>query len=66
VKTVEIRGVWLIKDHEHLGNMIHVVVELTDGTHHEIMADRAEGPISHYVHPSGIVNAPLYDLGDKK
>lgn len=57
--TVEIRGVWLIKDTAHLGNRLRVAVELADGTTREVITERADdGPISHYVHPSGILAAP--------
>lgn len=59
-KTIDIRGVWLIKEHAHLGNHIQVLVQLADGTHHIAIEDVADdGPISHYVHPAGILNSPV-------
>ncbi len=61
MKTVEIRGVWLIKATAHNGGRIEVVVELADGTHCLAIDEVADdGPISHYVHPSGIVTSPLW------
>lgn len=61
-KTIEILGVQLLKDSAHLGNAIRVLVELADGTYREVITDRADdGPISHYVHPAGILAAPAYD-----
>jgi hypothetical protein len=63
VKTVEIRGVWLIKATAHNGNRLQVVVELADGTTRLAIAEIADdGPISHYVHPAGIVAAPEWDI----
>lgn len=60
MKTIEIRGVWLIKATAHNGNRLQVVVELADGTQHVAIAEVADdGPISHYVHPAGIIRAPV-------
>jgi hypothetical protein len=60
VKTIEIRGVWLIKSTAYYGNRIEVLIELADGTHHIAITDIADdGPISQYVHPSGIVASPI-------
>jgi hypothetical protein len=65
VKTIEIKGVWLIKGTAHNGNQIKVVVEMADGTHHLAIREVADdGPISHYVHPSGILAAPVVDFED--
>jgi hypothetical protein len=59
-ETIEIRGVWLIKEPEHLGNGIQVLVETADGKHHIAIEETADdGPISHYVHPAGIEKAPV-------
>ncbi|MFY1595470.1 hypothetical protein [Micromonospora sp. WMMD737] len=61
--TIEIKGVWLIKDTAHNGNRLEVLVELTDGTLRTAITDTADdGPISHYVHPTGILNAPVHPL----
>ena len=67
MKTIEIKGVWLIKATEHNGNALTVVVELADGTQHAAIQEVADdGPISHYVHPSGILRAPIFTLdGDR-
>ncbi|MCX5066635.1 hypothetical protein OOJ91_12175 [Micromonospora lupini] len=63
MKTIEIKGVWLIKATEHNGNGLQVLVELTDGTVRTVISEVADdGPISHYVHPAGILNAPVHDL----
>lgn len=62
MKTIEIRGVWLIKDTEHHGNEVRVLVELPDGSMREVISEVAYGPISHYVHPSGILNAPEWNV----
>lgn len=63
MKTIEIRGVWLIKDTAHLGNRIQVVVETADGKKYVAIEDVADvGPISHYVHPAGIRTSPELDL----
>lgn len=63
MKTVEIRGVWLIKDTAHNGNGLRVLVELPDGFMAEVISEVADdGPISHYVHPSGILNAPEWNV----
>jgi AICAR transformylase/IMP cyclohydrolase PurH len=62
VKTIEIRGVWLLKATAHNGNRLEVVVELADGSQRLAIAEVADdGPISHYVHPAGIVNAPAWE-----
>lgn len=62
-KTIEIRGVWLIKEHAHLGNHLQVLVELADGTHHIAIEENADdGPISHYVHPAGILRSPVREF----
>lgn len=62
MKTIEIRGVWLLKATAHNGNRLQVVVELADGSKHLAISEVADdGPISHYVHPAGIVAAPTWD-----
>lgn len=62
-KTIEIRGVWLVKTPAHLGNEITVLVETADGQHHEAITEVADdGPISHYTHPAGILAAPVRQL----
>lgn len=59
IKTIEIRGVWILKKPRHLGDQISVVVELADGTMKEVISEISDdGPISHYVHPAGINTAP--------
>lgn len=59
--TIEIRGVWLLKGTAHLGNKLTVLVQLADGTYREAIAEVADdGPISHYVHPAGILAAPVH------
>jgi hypothetical protein len=64
MQTVEIRGVWLIKQTEHNGNGIEVLVELSDGTHRVAISEVADdGPISHYSHPAGIRAAPVRTFG---
>jgi hypothetical protein len=61
--TIEIVGVWLTKDTAHNGNGIKVLVELPDGTlRTAIQHHSGDGPISHYVHPAGILNAPVHEL----
>ncbi|WBB94209.1 hypothetical protein [Verrucosispora sp. WMMC514] len=63
MKTIEIKGVWLVKDTAHNGNGLEVLVELPDGTLRTAITDTADdGPISHYVHPAGILNAPVHPL----
>ncbi|MFI6266143.1 hypothetical protein [Micromonospora sp. NPDC051006] len=63
MKTIEIKGVWLTKSTAHNGNGIEVLVELADGTHHVAISETADdGPISHYVHPSGILKAPVREF----
>lgn len=64
MKTIEIKSVWLIKRPNHLGNGLQVLVQLADGTYHEAIADVADdGPISHCVHPAGIVRGPVVTFG---
>jgi hypothetical protein len=64
VETIEIRGVWLVKQPEHLGNGIQVIVETGDGVHHVAISERCDdGPISHYVHPAGIRRSPVREFG---
>ena len=64
-KTIEVRGVWLIKDTEHNGNRIEVLVEMADGKHHVAITEVADdGPISHYVHPAGILRAPVREFDE--
>jgi hypothetical protein len=46
---MEITGIWLIKNHAHLGNQVQILIETGVGTgwkllHSEIISD---GPISH-------------------
>lgn len=61
MKTIEIKGVWLLKDTAHNGNRLEVLVELADSTKHVAISEVADdGPISHYVHPSGILAAPIH------
>lgn len=63
IETIEIRGVWLIKATAYNGGKLQVVVETADGARHVAIEEVAdEGPISHYVHPSGIEAAPLLEL----
>ncbi|MEU4590059.1 hypothetical protein [Micromonospora aurantiaca (nom. illeg.)] len=63
MKTIEIKGVWLTKDTAHNGNRLEVLVETADGKHHIAITDTADdGPISHYVHPSGIASAPVREF----
>jgi hypothetical protein len=60
VKTIEIQGVWLIKKPAHLGNDIEVLVQLADGTCRAAITEVADdGPISHYVHPAGILRGEV-------
>ena len=60
MKTIEIKGVWLIKQPNNLGDGLQVLVQLADGTYHEAIAETADdGPISHYVHPAGIAAGPV-------
>lgn len=59
MKTIEIKGIWLIKATAHNGNRIEVLVELPDGTYRAAITEVADdGPISHYSHPAGILAAP--------
>lgn len=63
METIEIKGVWLIKSAAHNGNGIQVIVELPDGTLHAVIEEPADdGPISHYVHPAGILHAPVREF----
>ncbi|WP_146605828.1 hypothetical protein [Micromonospora craterilacus] len=65
--TTPIKGVWLIKDTAHNGNQIEVLVELPDGTLRTAISETADdGPISHYVHPSGILRAPVHELSSRE
>jgi hypothetical protein len=53
METVEIRGISLTKQGDH----IVVEVWMPDGSYHEVIRERAEGPISHCVHAAGINKA---------
>jgi hypothetical protein len=70
VKTIEIQGIWVIKATEHNGGRLEVLVELADGTYHEAWAQDAiqdhDGPISHYVHPAGILRVDVRTFDDSK
>lgn len=61
--TIEIKGVLLRKNFQHLGNNLEVLVELPDGTYRTVISGYRcdEGPIEHYVHPAGIASAPAAD-----
>ncbi|MFE7868832.1 hypothetical protein ACFUYE_00570 [Micromonospora humida] len=63
MKTIEIKGVWLIKSTAGTGNRLEVLVETIDGQHHVAITETADdGPISHYVHPAGIAAAPVREF----
>lgn len=65
MKTIPIKGVWLIKTTAHTGNRLEVLVELADGTKHVAISEVADdGPISHYVHPTGIITSPVRDFAE--
>lgn len=67
MKTIEIKGVWLIKATAHNGNRLRVLVELADGTTHVAIDEIADdGPISHYVHPAGILRGELHTFNDRE
>lgn len=62
-KTIQIQGIWVLKDTDFNGGRLEVLVQLADGTYHCAWAQDAIGdhigPISHYVHPAGILKGPL-------
>lgn len=61
--TIEIRGVWLIKDTAHNGNGLRVVVEMADGSKRLVIDEVADdGPISHYAHARGIPGKPYWTV----
>lgn len=63
MRTIEIKGVWLIKSTANNGNGLEVLIELPDGTHRVAISETADdGPISHYVHPAGILHAPVREF----
>lgn len=64
-EPIAIEGVWLIKEAGENGK-IKVLVELPgEEGYREIIVDTAdEGPISHYVHPSGIRQANVVTLSE--
>lgn len=61
-EPLKIKGVWLLKQHEHLGNRLQVIVELPDSAKKVAIDEIADdGPISHCVHPAGITSAPTME-----
>lgn len=49
MKTVEIKGVWLLKDTGHNGNAIRVVVETADGVKHVAIELRDDPDLRRHV-----------------
>lgn len=64
MNTIEIKGIWLLKKHGHLGNNIEVLVELPDGTYRVAISGYQcdDNAISHYVHPGGIQDATVREF----
>jgi hypothetical protein len=61
-EPVPVTGVWLQKATAHNGSQLRVLVEV-EGEWHEAITEVAhEGPISHTVHPSGILLAPVVEF----
>jgi len=65
-QPIAVRGVWLLKEAGDNGK-ITVLVDLPDEEgYREVVVDTAdEGPISHYVHPSGIAQAKHVAVTEK-
>jgi hypothetical protein len=67
-KTIQIRGIWVIKATDFNGGRLEILAELGDGTHHVAWSQDAigehSGPISHYVHPAGILSGPVRTFDD--
>lgn len=62
VEELAIRGVWLVKASGKNGKL-QVLVDV-DGDLHEVIDEISdEGPISHYVHPAGILQASVITMG---
>jgi hypothetical protein len=62
--TAEVKGVWLTKDTARLGGALAVIVEMADGTMHEVISERCDdGPISHYAHARGFTGKPVRERG---
>ena len=63
--TVRIRGVWLVKKHEHLGGHVQVIVQLVDGSYRVAVSHKNPGDnlISHYAGASGVATWPVYEVG---
>lgn len=65
-ETIDIRGVWLIKDTAHNGSRLQVLVETADRQHHLVIDETSDdGPISHYVHPAGIIAGPIREFEER-
>lgn len=65
-QPIPILGVWLIKEAGTNGKL-QVLVELPgeEGYREAIWDVADDGPISHYVHPSGIAQAKRIDITEK-
>lgn len=55
-ESIDIAGIWL----QRIGNKLRVIVE-REGMLYLAIEEHVDGPTSHYVHPTGIRNAPLCD-----
>lgn len=56
-----IEGVWLLKESGPNGKL-RVLVEVEGDLHEAITEVADDGPISHYVHPAGILEASVVTL----
>jgi len=58
-ESVPITGVWLLKATKNTGSGLRVLVQV-EGQWREVITEVAdEGPISHTVHPAGILDSPI-------
>ena len=64
--SLAIRGLWLLYEGTEGSpdRQAVVIVELLDGTMKRAIVEPLDGAVSHYVHPEGMLHAPIHHLGE--